>query len=88
MNNQYGLEPKTMEEEMNLPKNINQTRKAKIEIIDQCEYIRKVADSIANRARNIPEEDDDRHAQLVQVFRNKVREAFLKIDDAYMFGRN
>lgn len=88
MNNQYGLEPKTMEEEMNLPKNINQTRGNKICIIDWCEHIKRMADLIADRARNTPEEDNDHHAELVDEFKTKVRKAGLMLDDAYMVGKN
>lgn len=81
----YGLQK--IDNEFNLPKNINQTRGNKICIIDWCDHIKHMADLVADRARNTPEEDDDHHAELVEEFKAKVRSAGIALDDAYMVGQ-
>lgn len=62
----YGLKPYSIDEEFNLPRNIKQTRRHKIEMINQLEHMKSLANSVIETARAIPELDDDAHAELVK----------------------
>lgn len=83
----YGLQPMTFSEEMNAPHTIRSTRQCKIEIVDMCRHITKLAEYIAERARRCPEEDDAAHAELVTGWRNAVETALIQLDDAEDYGK-
>ena len=68
----YGLKPYSIDEECKLPENIKQTRRHKMEMINQLEHMKSLADSLIATARAIPELDDDAHAELVGMLADGV----------------
>ena len=78
LKNCYGMEPMSLEEEINLPKSVKQTRNNKIKIIDRLALDMRNIESLIDDARRIPECDDAKHAALVQ----KLTDAIMEIDDA------
>lgn len=84
---QYGLNHYTLEEESHLPKNIINTRIAKVKIIDLCASMRNLIDVIEYRAKGTPECDDDKHSELVEQFVNEVKKAYNSIGNAVIFPK-
>lgn len=82
MNNRYGLAPMTFEEEANAPATIKTKREVKVTVADRCALMRQLVDTIENRARSIPETDDEDHAKLVKGFGDSVLFAMLALEDA------
>lgn len=72
INEYYGLEPMTIEQEVELPKNIKRTRICKLTIKDDCESVRRLLASIEFRAKMAPELDDQAHADLMESFARAV----------------
>lgn len=72
---QYGLEPMGLWEEVNLPENVRGTRRNKQAIIDRCNHMIQMCETMINRAKQIPEEDDDRHAFMVSTYSRLVEKA-------------
>lgn len=62
----YGLEPMTLTEEINAPKYIKQTRSNKVKMVQEMQWVQKIAAQLERYAKAIPEEDDEHHATLVQ----------------------
>lgn len=87
LGNTYGLEPMTLEEEMNAPFNVKRTRENKIAAIDACAFMRRAIDTIESTARKIPERDDDRHSALVELWMQEIQYAEKKLDDVLRVGR-
>ena len=83
----YGLNPMSIDAEINAPDNIRQTRMNKIQIIDDCAIIIGWANQYINTARKIPEEDDARHAALVQELSDAIHTARLTLDKAAGIGK-
>ena len=84
----YGLNPMTLDEELVAPGTIRNTRRCKIEIIDWCAHMTDAINTIRRDALVIPELDDEKHAALVEEFRNRVHRAMEMLNDTAMFGRN
>lgn len=82
----YGIKPMSLEEEINLPMLQKQTRQNKIEIIDTCKHMRNLIDTLEWRAKSAPELNDVRHAALVQEMRDKVKEAYKAVEEAFRVG--
>ena len=76
----YGLKPMSFEEEVNAPESVKEKRRCKIEIQDMCSLMARDLETIAYTARNIPEEDDAAHAELVKQYRDAVKAAQAAID--------
>ena len=84
--NNYGLRPLTLEEELNQPELVKQTRGNKMKIIGTCEFAKTLIDTIEIRIRKAPELDDEWHATLVQELADKVNEAYKAIEKAARVG--
>ena len=84
----YGLTPMNFDEEFNLPDTIRNTRSCKVDIVHWCDHMENAIDVIRSRIKNAPELDDEKHAALVEEFRNKVHRAMEMLNDTAMFGRN
>ena len=82
----YGIKPMSLEEEINLPMLQKQTRQNKIEIIDTCKHMGNLIDTLEWRAKGAPELNDVRHAALVQEMRDKVKEAYKAVEEAFRVG--
>lgn len=87
MNNRYGLAPMTFEEEANAPATVKTKREVKVTVADRCALMRQLVDTIENRARLIPETDDEDHAKLVRGFGDAVLFAMLALEDAATLNR-
>lgn len=83
----YGIKPLTLEEEWNYPYNAKLTRNNKIKIIDRCETIRNLVETIECRAKAAPELDDDEHAEIIQKLANLVLEARFALESACQSDR-
>ena len=83
----YGLQPMSLEEEMNAPANIKRTRGNKIAAIDTCAFMRRTLDTIESIALNIPELDDDNHSALVEMWMQAIRYAKEQLDEVLRVGR-
>lgn len=70
----YGLEAMSVEEEMNLPTPMKQTRNNKMKMIDQLNLVSRRVDGLINYIKLIPEENDENHAALVQELADSVDE--------------
>ena len=82
----YGLQPMSLEEEMNLPNTIRQTRNNKVQIINDCDNIARTIETLRWRAYACPELDDEEHAKLVDEYARLVREIVNKVNEALGFG--
>lgn len=83
----YGLTPMSFTKEIDASVAVKSTRQNKIEIIDWCEHMKNAIEYIQIRAKNIPEVDDDKHALLVEQFRNNVKYAMDVLNGTASFGR-
>ena len=84
--NTYGLQPMSLEDEINQPYNAKRTRCNKIIIIDRCKHIEDLIEIIKYRAKMAPELNDPKHADLVQEMTDKVNEAYKAIEAACNVG--
>lgn len=78
----YGLEAKSFAEEMELPENAKRTRNNKVEIATKLDMIMHVAETMRSGVRYILELDDERHADLVERYRNEIQAALAALDGA------
>jgi hypothetical protein len=65
----------SIEQEANAPEPVRQTRRNKIDMVDSCELVIRMARDLMDYAKRIPVEDDARHAQLVQELADAVKSA-------------
>lgn len=84
----YGLEPVSLEEELSLPYEKKRTRLNKIDIIDQCGFAENLLKTIKNRAKNAPELDDKKHADLMEDLKNAMHRVYVAVEAAWMVGRS
>ena len=82
----YGIEPLSFEEEINLPMARKKTRNNKIKMVDMCESIIKYATWLEEKAIRIPEEDDERHSEMVDRLTEKTRTVVAALDLAYFYN--
>lgn len=85
--NMYGLKPMTNKEAWDAPSAVNSIRANKIKIGNYVHDILTFAEDIRNRARNIPEEDDPKHAGLVEQYAEKVKAAYQAVLEAENFAK-
>ena len=83
----YGITPMSLVEEIDASVAVKSTRQNKIEVIDWCEHMKNAIEYIQFRAKNIPEVDDDKHALLVEQFRNNVKYAMDVLNRTASFGK-
>lgn len=84
----YGLRHMSLKEEANAPQNIKKTRNNKVRIIDDCNAIISMMETLRIRARSCPELDEDGHAKLVEEFASLIVDVKYKADEAFRFGYN
>ena len=84
----YGLKLMSLEEEANAPRNIKNTRNNKVRIIDDCNTIITMMETLRSRAYCCPELDDDAHAKLVEELANLVTDVKRNVNEAFRFGYN
>ena len=75
MNKLYGLSPMSFEEELVAPIPVREIRNAKVEIIDNCNAIIRLAEAAINSTKRIPEDDDWEHAALVDEYAAMISKA-------------
>ena len=80
------LEPMSLEEEINAPKNVKATRNNKLRMYGDLDHIIRLAEQTKRTVRQIPEKDDDRHAKMVSYLRDLVRKAELAMEDAAFYN--
>lgn len=83
----YGLEAMSIEEEMNLPAPMKQTRNNKMKMIDQLNLVSRRVDGLINYIKRIPEDNDENHAVLVQELADTVDEIKKAVSKAGVVGR-
>lgn len=71
----YGLSPMSLEQELNAPAPVKQTRNSKVAIIDVCCELKRFAEQTMSYARRIPEENDEKHSALVRAYADGMRAA-------------
>lgn len=81
----YGIRPMSVNEEANLPYYEKQTRNNKIHMIDTCESMRRMLNSIEYRMKRAPELNNKEHAELVDNFRKLMDESFKALDKYFRF---
>ena len=78
--------PMTLEEEMNAPKNVKRTRQNKLRIASDLDWAIKYAQQLRRDVPRIPEENDERHAELVARLEKLTREAYEAISKATFYN--
>ena len=78
-NNPYGLTPMSFQEELNAPEAVRETRAFKVEIIDNCDRLIRLAERIRDRVKRIPEENDEAHVELVNKYAEGVHRAVITL---------
>ena len=82
----YGMRFLSFNEEIHLPEAIRSSRNSKHEVIDMCDWMRKMIDRIEYRAKGATTPDDEAHAELVKQFRDMVKRAEIELESAALFG--
>ena len=72
----YGVKHYSLDDEINLPDPVKQTRRNKIKAIDKLKWIKEQTEYFERYWRSIPEEDDANHAAAVQ----ELMDAVMKFD--------
>lgn len=86
--NMYGLKPMTTEEAWNAPTVVNDIRRDKIEIGNYCHDMKRMIEDIQLRAREIPEQDNSKHRDLVDHWCGLIKKAYLEMFGAANFGKS
>lgn len=68
----YGITHYSLDDEVNLPDLIKQTRRNKIRAIDNLRFVKSQVEYFERYWRSIPEEDNANHAAAVQELANAV----------------
>ena len=84
---EYGINPMTFEEELNMPKAEKQTRNNKIKMIGELEWIVRIANQEISHIRMIPEDNNQDHADLVQKYADIIHTAYVAMKDVLRIGR-
>ena len=82
----YGVEAMTFDEEVALAENhpaMARTRSNKIRLQMQLDTIQRSIDEYRERFRNIPEVDEEYHAELVNRLADKIQSCMLDFTTAY-----
>lgn len=83
----YGIRNLSLQEEMKLPRYERLTRNNKVNIINSCESMKKVIDSIETRTRKIPEKDDYDHCMMVMEYTKLCHKAWEELQKMYLYKR-
>ena len=83
----YGLEAMSVEDEMNLPAPMKQTRNNKVKMIDQLNLVSRRVDGLINYAKRIPVHNNEVHATLVQELADAVDKINKAVSNAEILGR-
>lgn len=86
MNKLYGLTPMSLKEEINISETVRLKRSAKINIVDDCKSIRMMLETIEDRAKGIPEIEDEEHLAFVKEYQRKVRQLYLLASEVSEYG--
>lgn len=81
----YGIKPMSINEEAALPQYAKQTRNNKIHMIDTCEQMRRMLNSIEYRMKHAPELNKREHAELVENFKELLDESFKALDKSFRY---
>lgn len=81
----YGMKVLSLEEELALSESERSTRNCKTEIIDTCRWMKEYVEYLEEYSRQIPVEDNIRHAEMVRRLRDKVKTASLAIEIACFY---
>ena len=76
---QYGI--------FDAPENVSKTRNAKFCVKRDCDFLIRSAEQMIKYVERIPEEDDSRHAALVEELAQKVHRALLEFGEAEKVGK-
>ena len=88
LNEKYGLQPMTINEEINASDNIRAVRYSKMKIIDDCDAIMIEAANIKRRAKKFKEEDNTENAEYIQKWLAIIHLCRIKMDSASEYGFN
>ena len=80
------LEVMSYEEEINAPKNVKRTRNNKLQMACDLDWAIKYAQQLRRRVSQIPEENDERHAEMVAQLAMLTRKAYLAMDKACFYN--
>ena len=80
--NIYGLKPYGFREELALPHPVRETRMNKREIIDNCARIIRQAERFIEFAKQIPEDNDQEHADRVNQFAEEIVSVTIRLLEA------
>lgn len=78
----YGLKPMTFAEEINAPDPVRKTRNNKVSMVGDMMWIQKIAAQLERYAKSIPEDNDEKHAELVQELHDSMHDAYLAMEVA------
>lgn len=84
----YGIRNLSLKEEANLPRYERLTRNNKISIVNSCESMKKILDSIEGRARKIPERNDYEHCVMVLEYAKLMSKAWDELQKVYLYKRS
>ena len=84
----YGIRDLSLKEEADLPRYERLTRNSKIHIVNSCESMKKILDSIESRTRKIPERNDYEHCMMVYEYAKLMSKAWDELQKVYLYKRN
>lgn len=70
------------------PENVRKTRNAKYNASRDCNFLIRSAEQMLKYIERIPEEDDSRHAELVEELAQKIHRALLEFNEAEKVGKS
>lgn len=79
---EYGIKPMSLDEEMNMSEYAKQTRNNKMKIIDTCNHIKNLIETIELITRQAPEKDDKYHAEIVQLLSDRINTVKVDVEVA------
>lgn len=80
------LKPMSLEEELNAPANVKRTRHNKLKMGGELDFMARYIEQMRNRLSQIPEEDDERHAEMVERLARLTKEAFHAVERATFYN--
>lgn len=86
LNEQYGLRPMSICEELEASENVRAIRYGKMKVVDDCNAIIRQAENIVSRAKRIREKDDAELSEYIQGWLDLVHSARIKMDAASEYG--
>ena len=80
------LKPMSLEEELNAPANVKRTRNNKLKMGGELDFMSRYIEQMRNRLSQIPEKDDERHAEMVERLAYLTKEAFHAVERATFYN--